>query len=97
MGEGPLIIPSEARSKFPDFGHLVSGHILPIFRPLMSGWVILDGFFREFWCPDQCSGLNLAPNLRQKHRIMSKISPGHLWCPDGDQTFGFLKANLSGW
>jgi len=28
---------------------------------------------------------------------MSKISPGHLWCPDGDQTFGFLKADLSGW
>jgi len=33
---GPLIIPLEGRSEFPDFGHLASGQFLPIFGPLVS-------------------------------------------------------------
>jgi hypothetical protein len=34
---GPLIIPLEGRSEFPDFGHLMSGRFLPVFGPLVSG------------------------------------------------------------
>ena len=48
----PLIIPIEARSEFPKIQCLMSGHILTILGPLVSGWVIWDSLFREFWCPD---------------------------------------------
>jgi len=46
---GPLIIPSEARSKFPDFGHLVSRHILPSFGPSVFRWTIWHRFSRVWW------------------------------------------------